>query len=285
MLSETMNSQDEILVSLYYPHQKKCTLVTFGVLPLLGKGSINLEDYFFSTYKGEGMVITLSNQGRSHVEITNHFTAFFRKFPSKMKDVSLPVNQIFIDFPMNSFHIWDNDPFNNVNTRSGINRYEPHKKFLSEMCLGYIGQEDPWDAESSFLFFMELLILVKHFCHDVIGHDSTDLFESVYNQLSMGLKSNVSLLHNTFERGKSIYEVNEKDIQAYSHQIREAVINIDTLDWAEKWRTIIELKLDGNKSRYAIGMLKDLIFDAAQKIDLLQDGLIRALGVCRELSN
>jgi hypothetical protein len=124
-----VNSQDEILLSIFYPHKEKCTLVTFGVLPLLGKGSINLEDYFFSTYKGEGMAITLKvkDQGISHAEITNHFTAFFKKFPSKGKDIDLPVNKIFIDFPMNSFHIWDHDPFYNVHTRSGINRSEPYK--------------------------------------------------------------------------------------------------------------------------------------------------------------
>jgi hypothetical protein len=280
-----VNNQDEILLSIFYPHKEKCTLVTFGVLPLLRKERINLKDYFFSTYKGEGMVITLKvkDQDISHAEITNHFTAFFEQFPSKAKDIILPVNQIFIDSPMNSFHIWDHDPFYNVHTRSGIDRSEPHKKLLSEMCLGYIEQEASWDIESSFRFFMELFILVKHFCNDVIGQDSTYLFESVHNHLKMGLKSNTSLLYNTLDQGKSLYKVNEKDILAYSHQIREAVINKTALDWAEKWRTIIELKLDRNKSNYAIDMLRDLIFNTAQKIDLLQDGLIRALGVCREL--
>jgi hypothetical protein len=229
------------------------------------------------------MVITLKHQDISHAEITNHFTAFFKKFPSKVKDLDLPVNKIFIDFPMNSFHIWDHDPFYNIHTRSGIDRSEPYKKLLSEICLGYIDQEDSWAAESSFRFFLELFILVKHFCNDVIGQDATYLFESVHNHLNMGLKSNISLLYNTLDQGKSLYKINEKDIMAYSHQIRDAVIDKETLDWAEKWRTIIELKLNGNKSKYAIDMLRDLIFDAAQKIDLLQDGLIRALGACREL--
>ena len=282
-----------ILFSIFYPHDQRCRLVKMGVLPLFDKAEFKDFTYFLSRYKGENLTLGLYGKGidKEVKLIKDHFNAFFEANAAKELNIQLPVNQLFLDFPYNTIHFWEQNPFGPAVLQPEVRDTDRYAASLSMLCLKRLSNQNSWEDSSTLHIFIELLSILSCYA----GYEYGINVNSSFNQLIEGLKNRARdkeyLIDKFLELGAGIYREGKSRLDNYFQDISGQVKAPDGLreGRVDDWLDIIKKKRLApagvtSQSKLSEG-IKELILDVASKIDLSHRGLIQAIAVVSELNN
>jgi hypothetical protein len=273
--------------SLCYPHNQRPLLAKEGILPLVDQPNVYRFNYFLSLYKGENITIQLSVKDDAELKnlLEEHFEHFYEQHHVPLKELILPIDQMFLDFPYNTLHIWQQSPFRPgmfVNQEVTIDYYQ---NMLSRKCLGILASQDEWDESVSFGVFIELLFCMSSYL-TYHGQNVNKFLSGLLNILELKVQVNKELIPKYRKQGVGIYQQNASDIHDYYRKISAQIESYKDEQDAGDWLRIFELKAgkqDWQKGNCLTTKLcEEFVFDVSQKIDLDQNGLVRAWAVVFE---
>lgn len=264
-----------------------------GVLPLFDKVGIKEFTYFLSRYKGENLTLGIGGSGidKEVKLIKDHFNVFFEANAAKEQNIQLPTNQLFLDFPYNTIHFWEKNPFDPAVLQSEVRDTDEYATSLSMLCLKRLSNKNSWDDPSTLHIFIELLSILS--CY--VGYAYGINVNSSFSQLIEGLKNLAGdkeyLIAKFLELGAGIYREGKSGFDNYFQEISGQVKAGDGLregpvnDWLEIIKKKgLEPDVITSPGKISEG-IKELILDVASKIDLSHKGLIQAISVVSELNN
>lgn len=280
---------DQLLLSVFYPHNQRCLLVKSGILPLLDPCELRNFSYFFSLYKGQNvtMYFHLDEADKAVRLIKDHFYTFFETYKAKQPEVRFPLNRLFMNFPYNTLHFWDKNPFQSGGMYSVHKNLDYHTS-LSVFCLKKLAGEQNWHDSLTFRIFLEILTILQSYIYRKYGIHITPVFD----QLTEGLKNRAgdkaNLVDSFFEQGKAIYREQPSEIDRYMNEVNKQnrMPNRMIDGFVSDWLNIIEKKkrpTSGEQTTKEIqDFVREIILDVVHKIDLSHKGLIQAIAVVSE---
>ncbi len=279
----------QVLFSVYYPHARKCQLAKYGVLPLFDTFREESFNYFFSLYKGESITIRISCSEKDDIkrQIVEHFKTFFTSHSAEVLEVQLPLKKLFLDFPFNTLHFWEYDPFKSETLNSGNSKEDNYMTFLSRQCLSKLVSENRWDDASSFQVFIELFSVLKVLLEQKFGNEAILVFTELIEELKKRSGEQSYIIDKFANQGKGIYKQNQSDIEAYFHATKVQIEGSSQLQesWVTDWMGIIYQQLMTNATDFnqVYKVSRELILDVSSKIDLKQKGLVQVLALVSEM--
>lgn len=282
-----------LLFSIYYPHIQKCQLAKYGLKPLFEQLGVESFTYFFSLYKGENITIQIACSEKELIkkQIVAHFEAFFSLYRTNQVEVQLPINQLFLNFPNNTLHFWDHNPFKSENLYSEDQNNGSYISSLSRQCLSKLASEDSWDDASTFQIFIDLFSVLKVLLEQKFGKDIISVFTELIAELKKRSGDGAHIIEKFVSQGKGIYKQNQSEIDAYFHTTKLQIEGNSQLqeEWINDWMGIInvhpQLIVDDSDFRNISKVIRELILDVSSKIDLRQKGLVQALSLVSEMIN
>jgi len=274
--------------SVYYPHDQRSLLIKEAILPLVDQPNVVMFNYFLSRYKGENVTIQLlpKDDVEFRSPLKEHFQWFFERHQAPQKQVDLPLDQLFLDFPNNTLHIWEEDPFRRQTMERQEVIVDNYQTRLSTKCLRTLASQEQWDESASFGVFIELLFWMSSYL-DYHGKDVKRIFSGFLTEMKYKLTGKEDLIQKYTRQGAGIYQQNKTNIDSYFKKISTQIKGSkEQQDDGGDWLTIFELKVgiedwEQGNSPYT-KLFDEFVFDVSQKIDLDQKALILALSVVSE---
>ena len=234
------------------------------------------------------MRLSVDQTDRAGEFIKNHFEEFFKKFSASQERVRLPLNRLFLNFPYNTTHIWENDPFQSADSSQGINIDHDYASSLSLLCLKKLSNEKSWNDGLTFRVFIELLSVLYLRFYENHSVNANSFFEFLITGLKNRVGDRAMLVDRFFEEGRVLYKERKIEIDNLLNTIKtqmgmpyKAVKRP-----VEDWLRIVNERKRGSAFETDIPLIqnfvRDLVLDVAGKIDLSQKGLIKAISVVSE---
>ncbi|MDN5210566.1 hypothetical protein QQ020_00865 [Fulvivirgaceae bacterium BMA12] len=278
-----------LLFSIYYPHDQKCRLVKWGILPLLAGNDFNTVNFFFSNYKGENITMYLSNGNKARGEklvkdIKDSMDSFFDEHKAKALKMQLPLNQLFMDFPYNSIYFWERDPFKTAEATAKLQNPAAYYHLLSMHCLKRLSLENRWDDAATFKIFLELLMVLNIHFRLKYHIEAMAVFKELIEAIKRRAGDKGYLIDVFLQQGQDIYRQERLAIHDTFNSIKNQIIGETDLvqNRVEDWLEIIHLKQKtepGQIQNVTSWIIMEIILDISSRIDLSQKGLIQAVGL------
>ncbi len=276
-----------LLFSIYYPHDQKCLLVKWGILPLLAGNDFKAVNFFLSNYKGENITMYLANGNKADRKrlVKDSMDSFFGEHKAKALKMQLPVNQLFLDFPHNSIHFWEKDPFGTGDATAKLQNPAAYYHVLSMHCLQRLSLENSWDDVTTFKIFMELLMVLNIYFGMKHHMETIAVFKELIEAIKQRAGGKGYLIDVFLRQGKDIYRQERPEIHKTFNGIKNQIIG--ETDFVESqvsdWLEIIHQKQKTQPGQITQNVtsriIKEIILDISSRIDLSQKGLIQAVAV------
>ena len=277
---------DNILFSVFYPHSHRCRLAKSAVLPFIAQHQPVAFNCFFSLYKGENVTISCRTSERDETlkSIKKHFHCFFETFKAEQPQPRLPVNRLFLDFPCNTLHFWQENPFQSGGSPPVFQQNLDYYTALSLFCLNKLSRQDHWTDILTFDVFVELLTVLSGYIRQKFDADAVLIFDQLAEGLRNRAGDRAGLVDKFLDDGRVMYRERKSAIDRYFFEVNRQMKIPGLVDGpVADWMNIIGKKNTSFSSARAVdrvsALVKDLVLEVGARIDLSQKGLIRAIAL------
>ena len=220
--------------------------------------------------------------------IKDHFYSFFDTYKVKEQEARLPLNQLFLDFPHNTIHFWEKNPFESGALRPEIHDNYDYYTALSFCCLKKLSNEDNWNDSLTFHIYIELLPVLNSYIQHEYGVDAVSIFHQLTESFKSKAGDRANLVDKFLGQGRSFYREHKPEIDGYFEEVKKQVEATNNVHHGPiiDWLNVIRKKKNppAHQTTYyeMAEFVKGLILDVGGKIDLSHKGLIQAISVVSE---
>lgn len=283
--------------SVYLPHKYLQRFIKECFLPLFkhieDRHQARLINYHLSTYKGENISFQFELPNDKNSEFVKDILvrvlgSFIKKMSLKSLPQTLPLNELFLNIPEGSIHIWDINPFRTKHLfQSEPPVEEKIRSLVSRQCLNFIREIENIHNDLLFRSYLELMINIQDIIQGINQEKYTDIPSRIINRLKKrkGIGSRISLLENRILKfyGEKKAGMN-KEID-HIIKINTGSNHDNVLPDEDTWKRFL-YEIDGLCPSMTLDERSDfylnLITDITQKLSLNIESLVKAAVILRE---